>query len=111
MILGKAIDGLTFTTSLTAGDIPVISLGFTQYENFDTEENTWDSQNLFEYLCAIENVSFSFIGDVDNEMAIQLGLTMGNSTLNFSNGEYFNLDGTQYNIASIKTELISALGL
>jgi len=47
MILGKAIDGLTFTTSLTAGDIPVISLGFTQYENFDTEENTWDSQNLF----------------------------------------------------------------
>jgi hypothetical protein len=109
MILAKAIDGLTFSANLANGDIPFLNIGFTQYENYDTEENTWDSLMTYNAQCPFVDLSWNSIINTDAETFDFLSITMSKTTFNFARGEYFELNGDPLNLANIQSSLIGIL--
>jgi len=109
MILGKAILDLTFNAQLANGDMPFINIGFTQYENFNTETGTWDSLNVLEAQCPFDQVSWNSTINTDTEVMDFLSITMGKTTFNFARGEYFELGGDPLNLELIRSSLTGLL--
>jgi hypothetical protein len=98
----KVIDTNNINCSIkTSNNIDFIQFSFQVYENANVVDETWESYNNYTYTCPLSKFTYYLSNDADTGVYNQLNLKFGNSSVEFNQGEYVDLNGDVFDLGTI----------